>query len=178
MSRCKEASTLHEQPDTQPDILIRQPVPDDGPAVLDLIRRSAFLDTNSLYCYLLLCTHFSTTSAVAVRDGQLAGVITAYVPPQHPDTLFVWQVAVDSSARGHGLASRMLDHILGRPGTLQIRFVEATVAADNKASRALFSSLARRFRASVQESVMFEREQFSPALQYTEYKLSIGPLVR
>lgn len=161
--------------DSSPQISIRQPVPNDGAAVLNLIRNSAFLDTNSLYCYLLLCTHFSATSAVAIQDKQLLGVITAYTLPQHPDTLFVWQVAVDPATRGQRLASRMLDDILSRSGTHNIRFVETTVTADNTASRALFNSLARRYQTTVAETALFEREQHFQNQHDTEYKLRIGP---
>ena len=178
MSMFQEAPALQERPDTHQQILIRQPAPDDGIAVHNLIRKSAFLDDNSLYCYLVLCTHFSDTSVVATLGDDLAGVVTAYIPPQQQDTLFVWQVAVDTAAQGRGLASQMLKHILDRDATRHINFVETTVTADNKASRAMFSSLARRFNADISESVMFDRVQHFLNLHDSEYKLRIGPLQR
>lgn len=178
MSTFQEAPAFQERPNTHHHILVRQPTPDDGSAVHNLIRKSVFLDDNSLYCYLALCSHFSDTSVVATLGHDLAGVITAYIPPQQPDTLFVWQVAVDPAAQGRGLASRMLDHILQRAATRHIRFVETTVTADNLASRAMFDSLARRYDADIHESVMFDRERHFLNLHDTEYKLRIGPLVR
>ncbi len=178
MSTFQEAPALQERPNIHHQILVRQPTPDDGTAVHNLIRKSVFLDDNSLYCYLVLCAHFSDTSVVATLGDDLAGVITAYIPPQQTDTLFVWQVAVDTAAQGRGVASRMLDHILEREATRHIRFVETTVTADNTASRAMFSALARRFKANITESVMFDREQHFLNLHDTEYKLRIGPLVR
>jgi L-2,4-diaminobutyric acid acetyltransferase len=178
MSIFQEAPALQERPNTHHQILIRQPASDDGIAVHSLIRKSAFLDNNSLYCYLVLCTHFSETSVIATFGDDLAGVITAYIPPQQPDTLFVWQVAVDTAAQGHGLASRMLDHILDRETTRHIKYVETTVTADNEASRATFMSLARRFNTGINESVMFDSEKHFLNLHDSEHKLRIGPLER
>jgi L-2,4-diaminobutyric acid acetyltransferase len=176
MSMYQEAPALQKSPNSQQKILIRPPVLDDGIAVHNLIKQSTFLDDNSLYCYLLVCTHFSATSVVAMVGDDLAGVVTAYVPPGQADTLFVWQVAVDTAAQGCGLASRMLNHILDRDSTRDIKYVETTVTADNSASRAMFMSLARRFNANVSESVMFDRKQHFLNLHDSEHKLRIGPL--
>jgi L-2,4-diaminobutyric acid acetyltransferase len=176
MSMFQEAPALQDRPDTHHQILIRQPAPDDGIAVHNLIRKSAFLDDNSLYCYLVLCTHFSETSVVATLGDDLAGVVTAYIPPQQPDTLFVWQVAVDTAAQGRGMASSMLNHILGREHMRHIKYVETTVTADNDASRAMFMSLARRYKAPVAESVMFDRDKHFLNLHDSEHRLRIGPL--
>ena len=158
------------------NIELRQPTSDDGIHVCDLVRQSAFLDNNSLYCYLAVCAHFSTTSAVAYSGEQLMGFITAYSPPRQPDTLFVWQVAVHSAAQNQGLASRMLDQILERSYCRQITFVETSVTTDNKASRAMFAALARRHKCELKESVMFDRYTHFRNLHDTEYKLTIGPV--
>lgn len=177
MSMYQEAPALRKRPNSQHPILIRPPVPDDGIAVHNLIRQSAFLDDNSLYCYLLVCTHFKSTSVVAMLGNDLAGVITAYIPPEQPDTLFVWQVAVDTAVQGRGLASRMLNDLLDRNSTRDIQYIETTVTADNSASRAMFMSLARRFNAGVSESVMFDREKHFLNLHDAEHMLRIGPLI-
>src|SRR5690606_42164986 len=67
---------------------------------LELVARCQPLDTNSVYCNLLQCSDFADT-AIAAEDanGQLVGFISGYRPPSRPDTLFVWQVAVDASMR-------------------------------------------------------------------------------
>ena len=112
-----------------------------------LVAETEVLDLNSTYTYLLMATDFAGTSIVAVRDGDLCGLITGYHPPTRPEVLFVWQVAVAASARGAGLAACMLDALTrrvredrhGHPVT-----VEATVAPTNTASRALFGGFARR----------------------------------
>lgn len=176
MNTFQEAPALQERPDPKLSIDLRIPSSEDGTPVHNLIRKSAFLDDNSLYCYLLLCTHFAETSVVATMGEQIVGVVTAYVPPQQPDTLFVWQVAVDTPAQNRGVASRMLNHILERKSCSTVRFVETTVTKDNAASRAMFASLARRHDTDTSESIMFDRHTHFLNLHDTEYKLRIGPL--
>lgn len=175
MNIFQEAPALQERPDPRNQIQLRSPTPTDGAAVHNLIRKSAYLDDNSLYCYLAICSHFHSTSVVATIGSDVVGVITAYIPPEQPETLFVWQVAVDTAAQKQGLAGRMLDHILNRDSCHSIRYVETSVTQENAASRALFSSLARRHDTSITESVMFDRITHFLNLHDTEYKLTIGP---
>src|SRR5690554_161774 len=176
MNTFQEAPELQERHDPRLPIHLRTPSSEDGTPVHNLIRKSAFLDDNSLYCYLLLCTHFAETSVVATMGDQVVGIVTAYIPPQQPDTLFVWQVAVDTPAQNHGVASRMLNHILDRKICSPVHFVETTVTKDNAASRAMFASLARRHDTDIDESVMFDKRIHFLNLHDTEYKLRIGPL--
>src|SRR3546814_20772399 len=61
------------------------------------------LDTNSLYCNLLQCTHFAETCVLAERDGEISGWISGYRLVHDPEAMFVWQVAVHERARGRGL---------------------------------------------------------------------------
>ena len=82
----------------------------DGAALWRIAKDSAALDLNSSYSYLLWCRDFAGTSAVARGlDGRPVGFVTAYLRPDRPRTLLVWQVAVDASHRGRGLAARLLD---------------------------------------------------------------------
>lgn len=178
MNIFQEAPSLQERPDPRHTISLRQPVPKDGATVQNLIRKSAFLDDNSLYCYLAICTHFSQTSVVSVMGDLIVGVVTAYIPPQQRDTLFVWQVAVDTSAQKQGLAGRMLQEILSRTACTDIIYVETTVTRDNTASRAMFDSLARKNQCQIKESVMFDKQTHFLNLHDTEYKLRIGPLAK
>jgi L-2,4-diaminobutyric acid acetyltransferase len=179
MTQFQEAFTPQENfPHSRPEApaILQPPRETDGAAIHNLIRRSAFLDDNSLYCYLLLCTHFAETSVVARINNEIAGAITAYVPPGQHDTLFVWQVAVAKTAQRRGLARQMLEDILQRGQLKHIRWIETTVTSDNEASRALFSSLARRHECNIEESVMFDRTTHFHKLHDTEHKLRIGPL--
>src|SRR5690606_38843738 len=77
------------------ELRLRMPRAEDGPRVSQLIASSPPLDVNSAYCNLLQCTDFSETCVLAERDGALLGWISAYRPPNAPELLFVWQVAVD-----------------------------------------------------------------------------------
>src|SRR3546814_13200500 len=72
----------------------RPPRKTDGTRIWALIRSIAALDDNSLYCNLLQCSHFAGTCALAEIDGRAVGWISGYLPPEKPDTLFVWQGAV------------------------------------------------------------------------------------
>jgi len=159
-------------------VLLELPRDTDGVAIHNLIRSSPFLDDNSLYCYLMVCSHYSATSVIASFDNELAGVITAYIPPEQPDTLFVWQVAVAKTAQRRGLARSMLEHILQRNTLQHIKWLETTVTLDNHASRGLFDSLAKRLQCDLQESVMFDRREHFNNLHDSEYRLRLGPLGR
>ena len=175
MNTFQEAPALQERPQNDEPISLRIPVPEDGAPIHNLIRKSAFLDDNSLYCYLVIATHFSQTSVVATMGDDLVGVVTGYSPPQQPDTLFVWQVAVDTLAQKRGLAGRMLRELIRRDACKDVHYVETTVTADNQASRAMFQSLARRLDCDINESEMFDREKHFLNLHDSEYKLRIGP---
>ncbi|GAA3746161.1 L-2,4-diaminobutyric acid acetyltransferase [Spinactinospora alkalitolerans] len=133
---------------------------DDGRHLWRLAHDSG-LDINSPYAYVLWCHDFATT-CVAARDaeGELRGFVTGYVRPDHPDTYFLWQVAVDPGFRGRRLARRMLDHIGDRIAARGLTYLEATVTPDNAASRALFASFARDRGAELTWTPLFEREHF------------------
>lgn len=147
----------------------------DGPALHQLIAACPPLDCNSRYAYLLLCRDFAQTSAVAEEAGELVGAITAYIPPQRSDTLFVWQVAVHPSRRGRGLARAMLRHILGRPALHRVAWVEATVGPGNAASQRLFAGLAAAPGASLATAPLFGREHLGDGHE-PEILHRVGPL--
>ncbi|KKN06430.1 hypothetical protein LCGC14_1077280, partial [marine sediment metagenome] len=95
--------------------------------------------------------------------------------PDNPQTLFIWQVAVGEEARGKGLASRMLKNILNRTATKSVTFIETTITPDNKASWALFESLAKKLDAPLNSTVMFERDAHFAGEHETEMLVKIGP---
>lgn len=159
-----------------PSIAFRQPTVADGPSIYDLVKRSKPLDVNSRYLYLLQCSHFANTCAVAESDGSVQAFVSAYVRPDQPDTLFVWQVAVDASLRGRGVAGRLLEHLLARPHLNGIRFIEATVNPSNNASRNLFASLARKHDCDMHESMLFEEQLLGDEGHEAEIMLRVGPI--
>lgn len=158
------------------DIVIdlRPPRMADGADLWRLTRDTGVLDLNSSYQYLLWCRDFAETSVVGVsEDGRLMGFITGFLRPDEPTTLMVWQVAVDSAARGQGLASRMLDYLVETTG---VEHLETTVTDDNAASKAMFASLAQRHEANHDVTPLFTPEMY-PDGHDTEYLHRIGPLV-
>ena len=85
---------------------LRKPRAEDGAAIWKLVRACRPLDENSMYCNLLQCDHFADPCVVAEVHGDVVGWISAYVMPNDPETLFVWQVAVSERMRGAGLGGR------------------------------------------------------------------------
>ena len=156
-------------------ITLRKPVPTDGTFLHRLISQCPPLDTNSLYCNLLHCSHFAETSVAAVRDGDLLGFVSGYVVPGRPDTLFIWQVAVSDQARGVGLASNMLKHILDREDLRNIRFLETTITPTNDASWALFTKFAKTCHANLAAHPHFDEEAHFAGQHDSERLVRIGP---
>lgn len=153
---------------------LRAPKLSDGADMWHLTRDTGVLDVNSSYQYLLWCRDFSATSVVAVsEEGHLMGFITGFFRPDEPTTLLIWQVAVDSAARGRGLASRMLDYLVETTGA---QHLETTVTDDNAASKQLFASLASRHEAEHDITPLFTPELY-PDGHDTEFLHRIGPLV-
>lgn len=153
----------------------RPPVSEDGVSVNNLIALCPPLDPNSLYCNLLQCSHFADTSVAAEIEGRLGGFVSGYLIPQRTDTLFVWQVAVAENARGMGLARRMIRHILERPATAAVRWLETTITPANEASWRMFRSLAKDLGAECAESLFFDRERHFDGQHDSEMLLRIGP---
>ena len=156
--------------------VIRKPELTDGQLIYDLARISKPLDLNSLYSYLLISTHFNQTSAVAENNHGLVGYVSGYLHPQHDDTLFIWQIAVNPLMRGRGLAIHMLQNILEREELINIKFIEATVTPSNKISRKLFQRLAEQLKAEYKESHFLDKELFGDSNHEEEKLLRIGPI--
>ena len=157
------------------NIELRHPLLEDGMAVHRLIERCPPLDPNSSYCNLLQCSHFSQTSVAAESAGELVGFISGYLQPQRPDTLFIWQVAVDARARGVGLASRMLLEILSRSACAGVCYLETTITADNQPSWALFQGLAKRLSAECNAGEWMDRQRHFDGQHDSEQLVRIGP---
>lgn len=151
---------------------------EDGAALWRIARDSEVLDLNSSYSYLLWCRDFAATSVVA-RDGNgvPVGFITGYIRPQQQQTLLIWQVAVDHSQRGRGLAGSMLDGLAVRVaekfGTDRL---ETTVTPDNAPSNRLFTSFAERHSAAVEKEVLFDGAAFPDEGHEPEVLYRIGPI--
>ncbi len=139
-----------------------------------LARDSRVLDVNASYAYLLWARDFAATSVVATVGDEPAGFVTGYARPDRPETLMIWQVAVDERHRGRGLARRMLAEIVDRHGD-RFSHLETTITADNAASIALFSSFATSRGALLERSELFAAPLF-PDGHDAEVLFRIGPL--
>lgn len=165
-------------PERRATLTFRAPEAEDGARVHDLVAACPPLDQNSMYCNLLQCTDFADTCILAEQGDQLVGWISGYRPPAEPATLFVWQVAVHESARGTGLAGKLLMALLERPSEQPIRFIKTTVTPDNEASRALFRSIARRANAPMREQSGFDKNAHFRGRHDSERLIIIGPIPR
>lgn len=167
---------LSEKAAADSTLLMRAPETGDAQEIWRLVRETGVLDENSAYLYLLLCRDFADTCLVAESEGRVVGFVTAYRPPERPQTLFVWQIGVCRSVRRQGVALRLLTELVGRVQPLE--FVEATVAASNLASRGLFEAFARNRDLSLTDidDAGFLENDFPPGDHEAEPLLRIGPL--
>lgn len=154
----------------------RQPCEEDGPAVTALIAACPPLDANSAYCNLLQCGDFAGTCVIVEQGSAITGWISAYRPPGRPHELFIWQVAVAATARGQGLAGRMLDALLARPSMQGVTHIVTTVTADNGASRAMFRRFAQHRGAALDETLRFDERVHFGGAHASEWQLRIGPI--
>ncbi|TVP81786.1 MAG: diaminobutyrate acetyltransferase [Puniceicoccaceae bacterium] len=157
------------------DITLHHPTAKDGASVHQLVADSPPLDTNSLYCNLLQCSHFADTAIIAKCDGKTVGFVSGYRIPSRPDVLFVWQVVVADEARGQGLAGRLLEAQLATEACRGIRYIETTITKDNAASRALFAKFAKKHRVNMEEYPHFDRHTHFNDQHDSEYLIRIGP---
>ena len=158
------------------DIQLSSPTSEDGMAVNKLVSACPPLDGNSVYCNLLQAGHFSDTCVAAKQANELVGFVSGYRLPATPSTLFVWQVAVGSQARGQGLAKSMLMALLSRPSCAKVSHIETTITQSNQASWALFRALAKHLDAPLEETLMFDKQRHFQGLHDSEYLVRIGPI--
>lgn len=153
-------------PDQSDDVMFRRPKPEDGLELHRLIAAAPPLDLNSIYSYCLFGAHFADTSIVAIGNGQPVGFISGYRIPHSPDTLFIWQVAVNQAWRGRRIAWRMLTALLSRFDSDELRHVEASVNPSNLASRGLFERLAVNRGSKLTESAFLGATAFGSATEH------------
>lgn len=160
-------------------LVVRSARQDDGADLWRMTKAAGTLDLNSPYAYLMVGRHFGATCAVAEKDREPGGFVTAYRLPETPHVLFVWQVAVLPSLRRHGMAKRMILDILARPAASGVTHIHTTVTPSNAPSIALFESVARELDAPLDVTTGFRAEEFpaeAPGEAHEEENLFvIGP---
>ncbi|WP_247747053.1 diaminobutyrate acetyltransferase [Alkalihalobacillus sp. BA299] len=154
---------------------LRKPHIEDGANIWRLIRDTQVLDLNSPYFYLILCKYFEDTCVVAEEDHQIVGFVSAFCHPKSPEKMFVWQVAVDDSQRGKGVASALLHELVKRKECSSVQFIETTISPSNKASQALFSKLAKNLGTKIEKTDQIPPEIFPSNNHETEQTYLIGP---
>lgn len=169
------AGALGRQAEKAPSATIRAPESTDGKEVWSLIQATESLDDNSLYANLLQCTHFASTCAIAEQNGVVVGWVSGHIPPEEPDTLFIWQVCVSDAARGQGLGRRLIADVLARPSCRSVSKLQCTITEDNEPSWALFTSIARRLGAQMRQIEHFLRDAHFGGRHDSEFAVSIGP---
>ncbi|GEN44607.1 diaminobutyrate acetyltransferase [Alkalibacillus haloalkaliphilus] len=156
-------------------VTFEKPTVEDGSEMWELVNNSS-LDQNSAYKYIMMCEHFAETCVVAKEDNKVVGFVTAFIPPERQDVVFVWQIGVDASQRGKGLASRILNELIQRESCRDVRFLQATVTPSNKASQSLFKGFARNLGTKCEVSECFPEELFPSDEHEEELSFLIGPI--
>ncbi|MRU15122.1 diaminobutyrate acetyltransferase [Roseovarius sp. A21] len=158
---------------TESKLTFRKPSREDGAAIWDLISSCHPLDENSMYCNLIQCDHFGDTCILAEMDGEAVGWISAYIMPSDPETLFVWQVAVSSKARGKGLGTRMLSELFEREECKEVNRLQTTITINNDASWALFGRFSKSQNGKLRSEPHYTREDHFDGRHATEHMVTI-----
>ncbi|MFB5607305.1 MAG: diaminobutyrate acetyltransferase [Candidatus Nitrosomaritimum yanchengensis] len=157
-------------------IKYRKPNVSDAKSICSLVKNNEPLDKNSNYLYVLLCHHFSDTCVVAEMNSKIIGFMTGFIPPKYPQTLFVWQAAVDSEYRNKGIAQNLVSHALDQAGS-EIKYVEATVTSSNKASLRFLENLADDLKTKFSLTPLFSTDDLGKEHE-PEDLIRIGPISR
>lgn len=88
----------------------------------------------------------------------------------------MWQVAVSASMRGKRLAGQLIEALLDRSEQSGVTHITSTITKDNRASWALFESLARKWDAPLEQHTRFECETHFAGKHASEWQVTIGPL--
>ncbi len=156
----------------------RHPRIEDGHSIWKIVKDSGVLDENSCYAYLILCSHFADTCVVVENEGRVVGFATAYRPPLKEDVMFLWQIGMEESLRGRGIAKKLLHVLISVSACREVRYLETTVTPSNIPSRKLFQSLARDHRAHCDVTPWISSGLFKSRQHEPEHLFRVGPLKR
>ncbi len=157
------------------EVTLTKPTLEDGKSMWELVKETS-LDQNSTYKYIMMSEFFSETCVVAKIKGKTVGFVTAFIPPEDPQVVFVWQVGVDPNERGKGIATNMLAELIERDNCQNVRYLEATVTPSNEASQSLFKGFACSHDTNCEVSERFPDQLFPSDDHETELNFRIGPL--
>ena len=115
------------------DVTIERATPEDGEAILELLRASALPDAG-------LLDHLATT-LVARSPDRVVGIAALEV---YDAGALLRSVAVDTTLRGHGVGRRLVAAALDLAGTLRVPAVYLlTTTAESYFPRFAFSPVSR-----------------------------------
>lgn len=156
-------SSLKTDSTTHSDFIFRAPTLQDGMALYHLIERCPPLDLNSSYLYFLQSSHFADSCMLAEYNGEILGFVSAYRRPDDLQNLFIWQVAVSPTARGKGLAKRLISELLAKQiqSHIALTAVSCTIAPSNAASQGVFQSLAKQYGLTLDICDFIKQECFA-----------------
>lgn len=157
-------------------VALQKPLEEDALGMWSLVKDTPNLDLNSLYSYLMLCSHFRDTCVVAKVNDDVVGFVSGFIPPRELSRFFIWQVAVSPDARKTGLATQMVQDLLSRPTAKNVKYLEATVTPSNKPSRGFFQNLARLYKTGFDVEEKFAPHLFGDTDHERELLYRIGPL--
>ncbi|WP_307786874.1 diaminobutyrate acetyltransferase [Pseudogracilibacillus auburnensis] len=158
-------------------MFFREPTEDDGSEMFRIVKESKVLDVNSSYSYLMWSKYFNKTSIIAqCEKEEVIGFVSGFLQPESPNTLFIWQVAVDEKHRGKGLATKLIDQLLRQLEEENVRFLEATVTPTNIPSSKLFKGIAKKRETNCAIFECFSEDQFPDPSHEAELTYRIGPL--
>lgn len=120
------------------------------------------------------CEIFSKTSIVAQRGRETVGFISGFIHPETPNTLYIWQIAVNESEQG--LGEKMLFQLLKRDYSEPIHYIEATVSSSNTPSNELFWGLSKKLNCNCIISDYILTDHFPEVGHEAEILFRIGPL--
>nr|WP_102026302.1 diaminobutyrate acetyltransferase [Salirhabdus sp. Marseille-P4669] len=168
------SSQVTIDPDKTGKITFSKPRVEDGRSMWELVQEST-LDQNSAYKYIMMSEYFANTCVVAKEDEKLVGFVTAFIPPEKQDVVFVWQIGVNPNYQGKQIASKLLHELINRSTCRNVRYLEATVTPSNKASQALFKGFARKLETNCFISECFSEDLFPSEEHEEELCFRVGP---
>lgn len=156
-------------------LFFKKPQKNDGKFIYNLVNKVGTLDVNSEYLYLLQSTHFNDTCIIVKDNEKIIGFVSGYILPNTTNTLFIWQVAVDSDYRGQNIAKRMVCEMLQRDELNGIEYIYSTVSPSNSASQRVFKKIADEYDTKLVNETFLEVNDFNNAHE-DEVLYKIGPI--
>lgn len=129
--------------------------------IIKLVKDTKVLDVNSEYLYYLQTIHFKDYCCVAIDEtkNKVIGFVSGYLIPNE-NSLFIWQVAVDSNYRGLGLAQRLILKIAKRKECNKINYIKTTVSPSNSSSIRVFEKVAKELNTKIKKSKFLKMKDF------------------